>query len=137
MYSSIKTTAYSLLLICCFVIAGQKLSAQNNSKKENVEVVFNHKLKLEDVMKIKTDLVQKGMTLNYRKLVFDEQQLLTDISYEINCGDKYGGGDEVEHLTDASRNGFYRDYEHKTNKDFICGDLAKFNLGNTATKEDQ
>lgn len=96
-------------------------SLNTSSGKENVEVIFNHKLTFNDVVKLKLDLSEKGLTLTYRKLIFDENSKLTAIDFSVKSTDGYAGGADEANLTDDSRVGFRRTYTKDSKVKFVCG----------------
>ena len=118
--------------IIFIIISSFKKSSeiQTLELKKNVLVIFNHTLTYNDIVTIKQDLSKKEIILTYRRLVFDENSKLQGISYEVRCG-KYGGGDDVDNLTNESRIGFYRDYSKNAPKDFICGNLKDLRIPST------
>jgi hypothetical protein len=95
--------------------------------RKNIMVVFNHTLTFNDLVKMKLDLSEKGITLSYRRLVFDENYRLQGITYNVRL-DGYGGGDEVDNLSDESRVGFYRDYSKNAKYPFACGNLDQLQI---------
>jgi len=62
-----------------------------------IEVYFSNKLDIADLSKIKTDLLEKGIKLNYDYLKFGEDGKLVAIKYRVR-GDKFGGADETDNL---------------------------------------
>jgi len=110
----------TIILICnsAFTFSSKNCFTDN---KKNIEVIFNHKLTFNDVVKLKLDLAEKGLSLVYKKLEFDENSKLISISFLVNCNDGYKGSDEANNLNDESRVGFYRNYSEKGKPDFVCG----------------
>ena len=120
---------HCLILLGILFISISSFKEPNKNKSlndnTNIEVVFNHKLSFNDIVKIKLDLSEKGIMLTYRKLLFDENAKLLSIKFYVKFNDGYGGGDESDNLTDQSRIGFYRDYSKNAKASFICGNLEK------------
>ena len=122
-----KQLHYFILITALFIfISSFKYHDNKNlNDNSNIEVVFNHKLSFNDIVKIKLDLSEKGITLTYRKLLFDENAKLISIDFYVKFNDGYGGSDAADNLTDQSRIGFYRDYSKNAKRSFICGNLEK------------
>jgi hypothetical protein len=92
-------------------------------QKENVEVVFNRTLKFDDLVSIKNELADKGITLEYKKLEFDENGGLITIYFKVDCNDGFKGSAGKSHLTNQSKIGFYRNYLESSKEPFGTGDL--------------
>ena len=52
-------------------------------RKNTLEVYFSDTLDISDLSKIKIDLEQKNIQLNYRSLKFSQQGKLTGIEYDV------------------------------------------------------
>lgn len=57
-----------------------------------IEVYFSNKLEFNDLVKIKLDLSEKAIILNYKQLEFNEDGKLSSIQYKFTA-DKVGGSD--------------------------------------------
>ncbi len=99
-------------------------SKQNNDK-ERIEVIFNRHLEFNDLVKIKLDMSQHGIVLNYKKLEFDDYGKLIFISFQVDCKDGFSGSAWTggEELTNQSHFGFYRDYSLDTDSPFGTGEM--------------
>ncbi len=64
-----------------------------------IEVYFSNKLEFNDLIKIKLDLSEKGIRVNYKKLEFTEDGKLSSINYKVTA-DKVGGSDQTDSLTE-------------------------------------
>lgn len=71
--------------------------ATDDPRKNTLEVYFSDTLDISDLSKIKIDLEQKNIQLNYRSLKFSQQGKLTGIEYDVRTK-KYGGGDKADDL---------------------------------------
>lgn len=92
--------------------------------EELVKVNFTPKTEFNDLVKIKLDLSEQGIKLQYKKIVFDKYDDLVEISFEVDCNDGFKGGASSSRLTNQSKFGFIRDY--KGNVPFATGDLSKY-----------
>ncbi len=70
--------------------------------------MFNRKLDFNDIVKIKLDMSQKGIVLDYKKLQFDEYGKLILINFSVDCKDGFSGSASNDQLRNQSRFGFYR-----------------------------
>lgn len=95
---------------------------ENDSK---IEVVFNRKLDFNDIVKIKLDLSQKGIIINFKQLEFDEQGKLNGIDFFVDCKDGFSGGAKAsgKELGNERPFGFVRDYSENANSPFGTGYL--------------
>ncbi len=118
----------SILLVVTFFISlsSFKTNAKDekpSNDKTKVEVVFNRQLEFNDIVKIKLDLSQKGIVINYRTLAFDENGKLKSINFFVDCKDGFSGGASGSNLTNQSRIGFYRDYSKDASSPFGTGGM--------------
>jgi hypothetical protein len=97
------------LLVLLTVVTG---SAGFKSPKpdKRVEVLFNRTMEFADIVKIKLEVAQKGIVLDYQKLLFDENGKLKEISFKVDCKDGFSGSASNGKLTNYSKFGFFRDY---------------------------
>jgi hypothetical protein len=89
--------------------------------KEKIEVIFTNKLSFDDLVKIKEELKQDKITLTYKRLEFDGENLLKGISFSVDCNDGFKGSGGYEELTNENNIGFCRDYTGKAEMPFIVG----------------
>lgn len=107
--------ALAILSSCTNTRLDQKTAA---IKKSNIEVVFNRHLEFNDLVRIKQGLSQKGISIDYKKLSFDNSGKLRSITFFVDCKDGFSGGTEAYNLTNQSQVGFYRDYTKDTSSPF-------------------
>ena len=118
---------FSVLLLVTFFLSTSSFT--NNShknqfgEKSKIEVVFNRQLDFNDIVKIKLDLSQKGIVINYKSLAFDENGKLKSIDFYVDCKDGFSGGASENNLSNQSRFGFYRDYTKDAKSPFGTGGL--------------
>ena len=118
---------FSVLLLITFFLSTSSFT--NNSdknsffEKSKIEVVFNRQLDFNDLVKIKLDLSQKGIVINYKSLAFDENGKLKSIDFYVDCKDGFSGGASENNLSNQSRFGFYRDYTKDAKSPFGTGGL--------------
>jgi hypothetical protein len=117
----------TITLISPLISFKKYFAARPTDDKKAIEVVFNHTLSFNDLVKMKLDLAEKGIVLSYKRLIFDENYKLQGISYHVTI-EGYGGSDDVDNLSDKSRMGFYRDYSKNAKYPFACGNLDQLNI---------
>ena len=109
-----KNLMKTLIILLVFITAtGFKINPEkaiNNPKEGRIEVIFNRLLKFNDLVKIKLDLAEKGISLDFKKLEFNENGGLLNISFSVDCNDGFSGNGAKSNLTNQSKYGFYRDY---------------------------
>jgi len=108
--------------------SSKSLTIKYNADKsiKRIEMVVSHKLTLDSLIRIKTILAEKGITVNYKKIDFDDDNKLISIDCEVNCNDGYSGSFGVGLLETLSKNekvGFYRDYSKKAYSPFGTGGI--------------
>lgn len=91
--------------------------------RERIEVVFTTDLKYDDLAKIKNDLFEKGLILEYLSLEFDKNKKLKKIKFFVDCKDGYSGSACTTHLSKEKKFGFYRDYTENSRIHFFAGSL--------------
>jgi hypothetical protein len=123
----ISLTIVTIALISILISFRENLVGCTTDDKKAIEVVFNHTLSFNDLVKMKLDLAEKGIVLSYRRLLFDENYKLQGISYHVTI-EGYGGADDVDNLLDNSRMGFYRDYSKNAKYPFACGNLNQLDI---------
>lgn len=82
----------------------------NSTKTDRIEVLFTRKMRFNDLVKIKLDMADQGISLDYQMLQFDAQGGLVSIAFYVDCHDSFAGSASNNSLTNQSRFGFYRDY---------------------------
>jgi hypothetical protein len=96
---------------------------KSNDTPSKIEVRFNHQLTFNDLALIKLNLAQKGITLEYKYLKFDDEGKLVAISFSVDCNDGMRGSADNDKVTNNSTIGFYRDYNKETRLPFGVNDL--------------
>lgn len=102
-----------IFFLLSFFSTGLWGQASAAPKKGRVEVVFNNKMKFDDLVKTRTDLAAKGISLQYSELEFDKNGGLVEIDFKVDCKDGFGGGAAKGNLNNKRSVGFYRDYDNK------------------------
>ncbi|MEJ7680792.1 MAG: hypothetical protein WKG06_23660 [Segetibacter sp.] len=118
----------SLALIVAVFISSSSFRVKDDHKiveapNNKVEVVFNRQLDFGDIVKIKLDMAQKGIILDYKKLQFDENGKLKAIDFSVDLKDGFSGSASNDELTNQSHFGFYRDYKEKVSSPFGVGNF--------------
>ena len=118
---------YSILLLTALLVSVSSFKSANNDNRSNgnqprIEVVFNRQMDFNHLVKLKLDLSQKGIVLNYNKLEFDKEGKLQFINFSVDCNDGFKGGAE-RRLSQQGRFGFYRDYSKDAKTPFEAGNL--------------
>ncbi|HRI21831.1 MAG TPA: hypothetical protein PLA68_12800 [Panacibacter sp.] len=91
------------------------------SNEQRIEIIFNHHLIFNDLVKIKLDVSEQGIVLNYKKLGFDDNGKLISIDFFVDCKDGFSGNASSDKVTDRSHFGFYRDYTKNSKFPFGTG----------------
>jgi len=93
---------------------------QKFSNQPRIEVVFTDQMDFNNLARIKLDLSQKGILINYNKLEFTKEGCLTFIDFSVDCKDGFKGSAE-DKLINKSHFGFYRDYADDAKSPFATG----------------
>ncbi len=116
-----------LTIFIVFAMAsGFTLNATENGRPENkdrIEVSFNRKMQFNDLVKIKLDLAEAGITIQYRLLEFDDQGGLKSLDFSVDCNDGFSGSARSTEIFNQTRWGFYRDYRKNAESPFGTGGL--------------
>src|SRR5687768_208792 len=118
---SLLLTATVLITTSSFM--NYHFAKESDGEKSEVQVIFNRQLEFNDLVKIKLDLSQKGITINFQKLVFDESGKLKSIDFKVDCNDGFSGSASESNLTNQSRFGFYRNYSKEAKSPFGTGNV--------------
>jgi hypothetical protein len=121
-----KNLFKNLPILVVFVIAsGFTLDATDNTRedKDRIEVSFNRKMEFNDLVKIKLDLAEAGITIQYRLLEFDDQGGLKSMDFRVDCNDGFSGSAKSTGIFNHTRWGFYRDYRANVESPFGTGGL--------------
>ncbi|WP_442267363.1 N-acetylmuramoyl-L-alanine amidase [Tenacibaculum sp. ZS6-P6] len=134
----------SILSSFCFLIATSiflftyKSNAQSSKQFERklkitseselitpVKIAFTNDLTFEDLTQIKKDLLDKGITVEYKKIEFDKNNKLQAIGCFVDCNDGFNGYFFTNYLNGSRKYGFYRDYDINSSSPFGTGSLRK------------
>ena len=113
------------ILVVFAIATGFTLDATNSNPgdKERIEVSFDRKMEFNDLVKIKLDLAEAGITIQYRLLEFDDQGGLKSLDFKVDCNDGFSGGAKSTEIHNQTRWGFYRDYRVNVESPFGTGGL--------------
>jgi len=119
---------FSFLLIGTLFLSASSFKADNSGQKtENdptrIEVIISNQLEFNDLVKIKLDLSQKEIVMNYKKLEFDKNGKLQEIDFSVDCKDGFQGEAFNNNLTNQSHFGFFRDYSTDAKTPFGTGNF--------------
>lgn len=81
----------SFCIVIAFIIPIVSFRDSKELTKDDtkIEILFTRKLDFNDIVKIKLDLSQKGIVLNYKALGFDKEGKLKSISFFVDCKDGF------------------------------------------------
>lgn len=90
--------------------------------KNRIEIVFTHKMKQEDLMKIKEDIQKKNIQLDFVQTRFNDSGYLISLAFKVDCKDGFHGEASNPDLNKFTRHfGFFRDYNKKAKTPFGVG----------------
>ena len=118
---SILTCLTLLFVLSSFNI--DRFGGNPSKERGKIEVNFDRHLEFNDLVKIKLDMSQLGIVVDYKKLEFDESGKLIFISFLVDCKDGFSGSASTGELTNQTRFGFFRDYTEGTKEPFGTGGL--------------
>ncbi len=130
-------SSFCLLIIFSIFSFTFKLNAQTQKKAikettpkneliEPVKITFTNQLTFDELTTIKIDLENQGITIQYKKLEFDENNKLKTIACFIDCNDGFKGSFVANHIELATKKiGFSRDYDLNSSSPFETGVLKK------------
>ncbi|MCW3117439.1 MAG: hypothetical protein JWM28_1521 [Chitinophagaceae bacterium] len=118
-----KLFSLCILAIVITPIFSFKDSATLIKHDSKVEVIFNRQLDFNDIVKIKLDLSQKGIVINYNQLGFDKEGKLNAIDFFVDFKDGFSGGASASgnKLNNLKSFGFVRDYSENAKCPFGTG----------------
>ena len=97
-------------------------SFSETNDKNLIKIVFTHKMKLDDLMKIKGTLLKKNIQLDFIQTRFDSSGYLTALQFKVDCNDGFHGeASNPNFIHFTKRFGFYRDYGKKAKSPFGVG----------------
>jgi hypothetical protein len=126
MIKTMKNVFKNLPILVVFAIAsGFMLHATGNrpENKGRIEVSFNRKMEFNDLVKIKLDLAEAGITIQYRLLEFDDHGGLKSLDFRVDCNDGFSGSAKNTEIINQTRWGFFRDYRENVESPFGTGGL--------------
>ena len=74
-----------------FLTAGFTKNAGAKSGDEKIEVYFSNKLDFNDLVKLRLELAEKKINVNYQMLEFNAQGQLASIKFNVTSDGKYCG----------------------------------------------
>jgi hypothetical protein len=113
----------SLMFLSLSSFSSISVQQKTNDAPSKIEVRFNHQLTFNDLALIKLNLAQKGITLEFKYLKFDDAGKLVAISFCVDCNDGMRGSADNDKVTNSSKIGFYRDYDKEAKSPFGVSDL--------------
>ena len=113
------------ILVICVLGSGFGLHVTDGAHedKQRIEVSFNRNMEFNDLVKLKLDLAEKGITVQYQLLEFDESGGLKSLDFKVNCNDGFSGGAKNSKIHNHTRWGFFRDYRPNVESPFGTGAL--------------
>ena len=90
---------------------------------EKIEVSFNRTMNAKDLINIKQDLAENGISIEYKTMKFDENGGLKSLDFFVDCNDGFKGGAKNTNIYNQTKWGFYRDYNEKADSPFGTGSL--------------
>jgi transcriptional regulator with XRE-family HTH domain len=136
-------TASFLMIVSALLILSPVMNAQPQKKNLNsitiqlnsdmsmdrIEVAFSYRLTFDSLVYIKNNLEAKGITINYRRIEFGEDNHLLSIYCDVDCNDGKRGGfgvDSLDYRNKDTKVGFYRDYSKNAKIPFGSGNLDSY-----------
>jgi len=114
------------VLLVFFIASGfgsKTITGGINTEKERIVVSFNRHLDFNDLVKIKLDLAEKGISIDYKLLEFDENGGLKSIEFKVDCNDGFSGHAKITRINNNTKFGFFRDYRDTAKTPFGTGGL--------------
>ena len=114
------------VLLVFFIASGfgsKTITGIINTEKEQIVVSFNRHLKFNDLVKIKLDLAEKGISIDYKLLEFDENGGLKSLEFKVDCNDGFSGNAKNTKIYNNTNFGFFRDYSDTAKVPFGTGGL--------------
>jgi len=95
--------------------------ASFTAPKDVIYVEFTNESSFNDLVKIKDSMAEKGITLSYKIIEFDEYNNLKAISIEVDCNDGFKGSAATKRLNNFQKISFTRDYRDGAKIPFAIG----------------
>ena len=90
-------TIFTGLILTLFTTGFTNFNSKS-SDSEKIEVYFSKKLEFNDLVKMKLDLSQQQIILNYQSMEFDSQNKLKSIGFSVISEGKYCGSGKTGNL---------------------------------------
>ncbi|RYD81985.1 MAG: helix-turn-helix domain-containing protein [Sphingobacteriales bacterium] len=137
---TILLSTFLVIALAVFTISS-KISAQSAREKpkrsvliqenedetiKSIEVGFTSNLNFDSLVTIYNIMRDKGITINYKSIVFDDNNNLMSLDCEVDCNDGMRGNFGSDNLQQGSKDariGFRRDYNKNAEKSFFTGNL--------------
>ncbi len=81
------------------ITPGFKNATSNTFNDDKTEVFFSNKLQFDDLVKLKLDLAEKKIVVNYELLEFDKTNKLKAIAFSVISEDKFCGSGKILDLS--------------------------------------
>lgn len=119
----LSTLLVSILFFSLSSFTPASVNERPRDTTSKIEVRFTHLLEFDDLALIKLNMAQKGITLDYKYLKFDDSGKLVAISFRVDCNNGMRGSADSDKVTNNSRIGFYRDYDKEAKSPFGVRDF--------------
>ena len=119
-------SARALILVVALFLVSSGFTMQSYKKhfsEDKTEVRFSHKQDFNELVKLKSDLAQKGIVVNYHLLQFDDNGKLKEIEFRVISEGIYRGTGISRVMTDESNFGFIIDRSPNAQFYFSVGNL--------------
>jgi hypothetical protein len=73
------------------------------------------------LVKIKEDLLEKEISLEYSMLQFDRKKQLKRVEFFVDCKEGFSAHAGTAHFSKDKKFGFYRDYDENSKTPFFAG----------------
>ncbi len=95
--------------------------------EDRIIIEFNNDVEFDDLIEMKKELTEAGVTIRYKDLEFDEYKKLKRISLYVDFEDGFSGNLQTPPLEKDSKVGFIRDYKSKDTP-LLIGDFKHFQI---------
>lgn len=136
---SILTTSFLMIVLAMFVFIS-KVQAQQDKKDvyksivvqynddktiKRIEARFSNRLTFDSLIVIKNDLKANGVTIDYKKMSFDEKGYLLEIGCHVKSNQNRASGSFgigfLNTINKDKKIGFFYDYSKDASPSFCCG----------------
>ncbi len=121
--TNLLTALFIITVINTEAYCGENEYIKN--EKDRIEVTFNRKMDFNDLVRVKLELADKGITISYRMLQFDETGGLKAIDFSVDFHDGLSGSAKSIKIYNNSRFGFFRDYKKDAEIPVLFGNLEQ------------